>query len=93
LPVIRFANGSDRLDDAGRTAVLTAAWAASRWNAPTLGVPGFPAPTATPPKHPRLAQRRAAAIATLLQGQGVTPAPAPSSGRAFRLVPSEIAAP
>jgi uncharacterized hydrophobic protein (TIGR00271 family) len=42
LPVIRFANGSDRLDDAGRTAVLTAAWAASRWNAPTLVYPVFP---------------------------------------------------
>ena len=85
LPLIRFADGSDALDEASRQAVLTSAWAAQRWNSAALAVPGLTPATAGPPRHPLLAQRRALAIAALLQGQGLQPAPAPAAGRAFRL--------
>ncbi len=89
LPIIRFSDGSDSLDDTGRAAVLTSAWAAHRWNAAALRVPGLLDPAAQAPTRPRLAQRRAAAIAMVLLGQGVTSISAPSTGRAFRLVAAE----
>ncbi len=85
LPQIQFANGSDVLDDAAREAVLASAWAAQRWNMPSLAVPGLPAAGATLSRHPRLPQRRAAAIAALLQSQGVQAVSAPAAGRALRL--------
>ena len=88
LPVVRFANGSDALDDTAHAAVLASAWAAQRWNDPSLVVPGLPPPGLAAPKHPRLDQRRALAIAALLQGQGIMAVSAPAAGRAFRLSPA-----
>jgi uncharacterized hydrophobic protein (TIGR00271 family) len=85
LPLIKFANGSDMLDEASRRAVLSSAWAARRWNSPTLAVPGLPSAAAQASTHPLLAQRRAVAIATLLRSKSVQPSPAPAAGRAFRL--------
>jgi len=85
LPLIRFANGSDTLDEASREAVLTSAWAAQRWSSPSLAVPGLPQATTGAPSHPLLAQRRALAIAALLRNQGVLPLSAPADGMAFRL--------
>jgi len=85
LPLIRFADGSDTLDEASREAVLTSAWAAQRWNSPSLAVPGLPQATTGAPSHPLLAQRRALAIAALLRNQGVLPLSAPADGMVFRL--------
>jgi len=65
--------------------VLTSAWAALRWNSPSLTVPGLPPGAPAKPKHPLLAQRRALAIAGLLQGQGVRAMSAPAAGMGFRL--------
>jgi len=84
LPIIRFANGSDTIDDAARRALLNSAWAARRWNNPALGVPGLPASGVTL-KRPLLGQRRALAIVALLDAQGVRSTPAPAAGRTFRL--------
>ena len=84
LPIIRFANGSDVVDDQAHQAIMTSAWAAQRWNNPTLGVSGLLEAGSTP-KHPVLSQRRASAIAALLQAQGVRSLPTPAAGRAFRL--------
>ncbi|MGH6988196.1 MAG: TIGR00341 family protein, partial [Caulobacteraceae bacterium] len=61
LPTIRFANGSDVIDGAAMSAILTSAWAVRRWNIPALRVPGLPAAGRAPPRHPRLDQRRALA--------------------------------
>jgi uncharacterized hydrophobic protein (TIGR00271 family) len=88
MPVIRFANGSDVVDPASRTAILTSAWAAQRWNVPTLGVPGLPAGGASP-KHPRLAEHRAMAIAAILRQQGLGSAARPAAGLAFNLSPAQ----
>lgn len=84
LPVIRFQRGSDRLSAAGRAAVLASGWAAKRWNAQSVGVPGLPI-AATEPRHPSLAERRARVIAELLRTRGVAAEPTPRAGRAFRL--------
>ena len=82
LPTIRFADGSDVIDASARQAILDSAWAAERWNASALGVPGLPATT---PARPRLDQRRASAIAVMLRAEGVQPTSLPSAGLAFRL--------
>lgn len=86
LPVIRFANGSDVIDDAARQAILTSAWAAHRWNNPSLLVAGLPDPAKGAPKRPLLTQRRASAVATLLRQQNISTLPAPAKGPAFRLL-------
>jgi outer membrane protein OmpA-like peptidoglycan-associated protein len=85
LPMIRFADGSDVIDDAAREAILDSAWAARRWNAPALRVPGLPKSGSQDNGHPGLAQRRALAIASLLRDQGVAPVAAPPGGRTFTL--------
>jgi len=85
LPLIRFADGSDVLDRASYQAVLTSAWAAQRWNSPSLAVPGLPNAAASAPTHPLLPQRRALAIAELLRSQGTQVVSAPAAGLAFRL--------
>lgn len=82
LPTIRFQNGSDAIDDSSRQAILLSAWAAHRWNISALGVPGLPV---VAPAHPLLTQRRALAIASILQNQGVNTQPAPRARLAFRL--------
>lgn len=86
LPVVSFADNADTLDADAREAVLLSAWAAHRWNAPGMAVPGLPEGPA--PKHPTLAQRRALAIAELLRAQGVIPAGASAAGQRFRLSPA-----
>ena len=82
LPMIRFADGSDTLDQAGDESVGLSAWAAKRWNIATLSVPGLPS---APTVHPLLDARRALAIASLLQSRGIASVAAPASGQAFRL--------
>jgi uncharacterized hydrophobic protein (TIGR00271 family) len=92
FPLIRFASGSDKIDDAARQAVLASAWAAQRWNAPALVVPGLPNAGAAP--RPLLSQRRALAIAAILQAQGVQALPARATGPTVRLsIASGSAAP
>ena len=86
LPAIAFAEGSDTLDEPGQEAVRLCAWAARRWNIPALGVPGLPPGNAVPAR-PDLAQRRALAVAALLQRQGVGVVTAPGAGRRLALVP------
>ncbi|MDX3910140.1 MAG: DUF389 domain-containing protein [Sphingobium sp.] len=83
MPLVRFGNGSDSLDEAARRTVLLSAWAAGRWNIPALAVPGLP-PSVD--NTPSLAGRRGLAIAALLRERGVRSVPAPSAGPAFRLV-------
>lgn len=83
LPEIAFADDVDTLDPAARTAVLTSAWAARRWNVPALAVPGLPA--GDPPARPNLAQRRALAVAALLATQAVSAVTAPAAGQRFTL--------
>ncbi len=85
LPVIRFSNGSDSLDDAARQAIVASAWAAQRWNSPGLGVPGMRLADGNPEGRLSLAQRRGLAIADLVRGQGVEPRAARASGQSFRL--------
>lgn len=82
LPPIAFVGAADALDAESKEAVLTAAWAAKRWNLRALQVPGLPDPA---PDRPSLAQRRALAIATILRGQGVGAEPAAASGNRFIL--------
>ncbi|MET1755388.1 DUF389 domain-containing protein [Novosphingobium sp. RD2P27] len=82
FPTITFADGEDTLQGATREAVLTTVWAARRWNIGALAVPGLVEPT---PERPLLAQRRAAAIATLLREQGLEAVAAPPEGQSFRL--------
>lgn len=89
LPTLRFANGSDAIDDASRQVIVLSAWAAHRWNIPALSVPGFPPAHVD---HPSLAQRRGLAIAAILQSQGVNVQPAPAAGLAFRLAPASAQA-
>ncbi|QGP81129.1 DUF389 domain-containing protein [Sphingobium sp. CAP-1] len=82
LPPIAFADGADTLDDGARQSVLLSAWAAKRWNSPQLAVPGL---TAQPADKPLLHQRRAQAIAKLLEQQGIAAVAAPAAGQSFRL--------
>jgi uncharacterized hydrophobic protein (TIGR00271 family) len=89
LPTIRFASGSDHLDAASREAILTSAWAAKRWNAKGLGIPGLSTSGPTNGRRPQLAARRGAAIADLLRRRDVLVKPAAAAGLAFRLAPVE----
>lgn len=82
MPAIRFADGSDTLDEAARRAVSLSAWAARRWNVTALAVPGLPR---TPDDTPELNERRGLAIAALLREAGVRAVPAPPAGPEFRL--------
>lgn len=82
MPVVRFSDGSDTLDEAARRAVLISVWAAARWNIPALAVPGLPL---TPDATPNLAERRGLAIAALLRERGVQSVSAPAVGPEFRL--------
>lgn len=84
LPVIRFANGADRIDDAARQAITTSAWAAARWTVVAMNVPGLPK-AAGATRRPSLSQRRALAIAAILKAQGIQALPAPPTGRTVRL--------
>lgn len=82
LPIISFPEGADMLDGGARDAVLTSAWAATRWNIRTLSVPGLVEPL---PERSTLSQRRAAAIAAVLRESALTVvAAAPVTGP-FRL--------
>ena len=78
LPTIAFPDGVDALDDAGRQAVRLSAWAARRWNAPGLSVPGLPSAAS---EKPRLAERRALAIAAILKQEGIATSSAPAEGQ------------
>jgi len=83
FPELAFADNVDTLDGPGRTAVLTSAWAARRWNVAVVAVPGLP--NGEPPARPNLAQRRALAIAAVLKSQGIRSSAAPAAGQRFRL--------
>ncbi len=83
LPQIRFADGSDELDEESRDAVLLSAWAAARWNISALAVPGFPQVV---DDTPTLTERRGLAIAKLLRERNIRVVPAPALGQEFRLV-------
>ncbi|WP_373475590.1 DUF389 domain-containing protein [Sphingorhabdus sp.] len=83
MPLIRFPDGSDTLDETARSAVALSAWAAKRWNVQALAVPGLPQ---TSDATPSLAARRGIAVATLLREQGVKAVAATVIGRNFRLV-------
>ncbi len=85
LPTIVFADGSDVLDAAAREAVVTAAWAAQRWNVRALAVPGLPSDTASTDAN--LNARRALAVAAVLRQRGIIAMPAPPSGRRLTLTP------
>jgi uncharacterized hydrophobic protein (TIGR00271 family) len=65
LPAIRFASGDAELDASAQAAVALCVWAAKRWNVSALDVPGLPKGPA--PSRATLDQRRALAIAALLQ--------------------------
>lgn len=82
LPLVRFASGEAELDPIAREAVLTTAWAAKRWNVRTLAVPGLPRDE---PEGPTVAQRRALAIAGILQNSGIALVPAAPAGESFNL--------
>lgn len=84
FPVIRFAAHSNELDAGARNAVLLSAWEAKRWNISALAVPGLPNPEA-PSRRPSLANRRAMAIAGILQGEDVKVSPAPPAGQLVTL--------
>jgi uncharacterized hydrophobic protein (TIGR00271 family) len=83
LPEIDFADGVDSLDAGARQSVLLSAWAAKRWNAVALLVPGLPAGEI--PTKPVLDQRRALAISGVLHEHGVSTIASASAGRRFRL--------
>jgi uncharacterized hydrophobic protein (TIGR00271 family) len=85
LPPIRFADSIDTLDAAAEHAVELSIWAAKHWNSTSLGVPGLPADGAMPAR-PRLNQRRAFAIAAVLQRYGIKLVPMPGGGQSVRLV-------
>ncbi len=84
FPLIHFARGSDQLDEAARQAVLLSAWAARRWNVSAIAVPGLPGAAAAE-RRPPLSQRRAIAIAAILQDQHIRALPARATGAAVRL--------
>lgn len=83
MPEIVFTGSGDTLGDDARNAVLVSAWAAKRWNAARLAVPGLPDGEA--PARPSLAARRALAVAAVLKDQGLATAPARAAGARFRL--------
>ncbi|MEO6092805.1 MAG: DUF389 domain-containing protein [Novosphingobium sp.] len=83
LPMIRFADNVDTLDRNAREAVVLSAWEARRWNIAALAVPGLP--DGAEPQRPRLPERRALAVAALLNTQGVRAVAAPDAGQAFTL--------
>ena len=84
LPTVQFADSSDVPDDRARAAVSLSAWAARRWNAPALIVPGLP-PRGFVSARPRLAERRALAIAALLRGENLATVSAPPQGQVVKL--------
>lgn len=84
FPQISFADGADELDPAARESTLESVWAAHRWNIRALAVPGL---TADLPAEPSLAERRAAAIATILRENNIRAVPARPAGQFFRLAP------
>ncbi|MCY7399112.1 MAG: DUF389 domain-containing protein [Sphingomonas bacterium] len=88
LPQIRFANGSDALNDEARGAVLLSAWAAARWNVAALAVPGLPH---TVDDTPTLTERRALAIVALLRKRNIRAVAAPALGPEIRLVAAALA--
>jgi len=83
LPQVAFADNVDTLDVSARSAVLTSAWAARRWNVPALSEPALPAGEAS--ARLNLTQRRAKAVAALLMSQGIFARPAPPAGQRFTL--------
>lgn len=85
LPQIQFTDGDDELAGSTRAAALQSAWAARRWNVPALLVPGLPAGERPNIEDASLPVRRAIAIATLLEAQGIRALPAPASGSSVRL--------
>ena len=84
LPPLRFANNVDVPDDRAHAAVDLAAWAAQRWNAPALIVPGLP-PRGMATAHPKLDERRALAIAALLKARNIASVAAPPQGQLVTL--------
>jgi uncharacterized hydrophobic protein (TIGR00271 family) len=84
LPPVRFADSIDVLDDHARAAVELAAWAARRWNAPALIVPGLPA-NGIIQVRPKLDERRALAIAAVLKAQNIAAVTAPPQGQIINL--------
>jgi len=80
LPPVRFADNDDVLADRARAAVTLAAWAARRWNARALIVPGLPASDMAS-AHPRLAERRALAIANQLRSLNIATVAGRSQGQ------------
>ena len=84
LPTIRFANGSTAVDAEAAQAIVVSIWAARRWNAAALGVPGLPA-EGEKPRRPRLDQRRALTITAMLAAEKVSSFPVPAAGPVFRL--------
>ena len=84
LPPVRFADGVDVPDDRARAAVALAAWAARRWNAPALIVPGLP-PRGIATSRPKLAERRALAIAALLKSETIATVSAEPQGQTITL--------
>jgi uncharacterized hydrophobic protein (TIGR00271 family) len=85
LPPIRFGRGKDTLDAAAQENVATAAWAARRWGAVGLAVPGL---DLAPPSRANLNQRRALAVAQALRAAGVIAAPARGGGQSLILAPT-----
>lgn len=81
-PAIRFADGEDDPSAGAQRAVQTSVWAARRWGFATIGVPGLVEPR---PRRPLLPQRRAQAVASLIDQLGLRATPLPSEGQSFRL--------
>ena len=90
LPTISFPDGADALDENAREAVLLSAWAAKRWNSGRLAIPGLRAEQSA---QPGLTERRALAVAAILEEQGIAPLPAPPQGRSFTLLTGQETAP
>ncbi len=86
MPIITFADNVDALDPAAEHAVDLSIWAAKHWNSLSLGVPGLP--TGAVPARPPLNQRRALAIAAILEQHGIKPVSVPGGGQSVRLVDS-----
>lgn len=87
FPPISFIGDSDQLDEDAKRSISLTIWEAKRWNIPALAVPGFVGGQA--PEKPSLAQRRAQAIAALLQAEGLQVVAAPSAGASFSLAPAK----
>ena len=82
FPDLKIAGEADNLASAAQEAVLTSAWAATRWNARRLAVPGL---LAAETESPGPEARRALAIARILRAQGIEPVPAPAARGSFAL--------